>query len=59
MFAGLEESAKDGAALPSLLEADTLQMLKEYPFGFADILPRDGELIVDSILQHGVQEGKK
>jgi hypothetical protein len=27
-------------------------MLQENSFGFADILPRDGRLIVDSFLQH-------
>jgi hypothetical protein len=27
-------------------------MLKENSFGFADVLPRDGRLIVDSLLQH-------
>jgi hypothetical protein len=27
-------------------------MLKENSFGLADVLPRDGRLIVDSFLQH-------
>jgi len=55
MFAGFEEGSKDGVALPSLLQANPLEMLKKDAFGFADILARDGQLIVDSLLQHGVQ----
>jgi len=55
MFARFEESPKDGVALASLLQANAFQMLKKDAFGFADILPRDGQLIVDSLLQHSVQ----
>jgi hypothetical protein len=59
MFAGFEECPKDGVALPSLLQANAFQMLKKDAFGFADILPRDSQLIVDSFLQHSVQEEKR
>src|ERR1700686_3938188 len=57
VFAGFEERPEDSVALPSLLQSDTLQVPKEDPFGFADILPRDGRLIVDSLLQHVGRRG--
>lgn len=59
MLAGFEESPKDGVALASLLQANAFQMLKKDAFGLADILPRDGQLIVDSLLQHGGRHGTK
>jgi len=57
MFPGFEERPEDSVALPSLLQSDTLQMPKENPFCFADILPRDGRLVVDSFLQHVGRRG--
>ena len=59
VFAGFEEGSKDGVALPSLLQANAFQMLKKDAFGFADILPRDGQLIVDSLLQHVGRHGTR
>jgi hypothetical protein len=32
-------------------------MLQENSFGLADVLPRDGRLIVDSLLQHVGRRG--
>jgi len=52
MFARFQESPQNGAALSGLLQADALEMLQENSFGFADVLSRDGFLIVDSFLQH-------
>jgi hypothetical protein len=59
VFAGFEERPKDGVALASLLQANAFQMLKKDAFGFADILPRDGQLIVDSLLQHVGRHGTR
>ena len=59
MFARFEEGSKDGVALSSLLQANALEMLKKDAFGFADILPRNGRLIVDSFLQHGGRHGTR
>lgn len=59
MFSRFEEGSKDSVALPSLLQTNAFQMLKKDAFSFADILPRDRQLIVDSLLQHSVQPGEK
>src|ERR1700674_327272 len=57
VFAGFEARPEDSVALPSLFQSDALQMPKENSFGFADILPRDGRLIVDSFLEHVGRRG--
>lgn len=53
VFASFEEGPQDGVALPGLLEADALEVAEEDLLGLADVLLRDGRLIVDSFLQHG------
>ena len=57
MFTSFKESPQDRAALFGLLQADTFEMPKKNSFGFADVFPRDGRLIVDSILQHVGRRG--
>src|SRR5271169_3809649 len=52
MFTRFEESPQDGATLFGLFQADAFEMLQKNSFGFANVLPRDGFLIVDSFLQH-------
>src|SRR5260370_39262737 len=52
MFARLEECPQNRIALFGLLQADAFEMPQENSFGFADVLLRDGRLIVDSFLQH-------
>jgi len=52
MFACFEKGPKNGAALFGLLQADAFEMLMKNALGFADVLPRDSQLIVDSLLQH-------
>ena len=52
VFTSFKERPQNRVALFGLLQADATEMLKENSFGFADILPRDGRLIVDSFLQH-------
>src|SRR4029077_9712904 len=54
VIAGFEEGAEDGVALGRLFEADVLEMAVEDLLGFADHLPRDGGLVIDALLQHGV-----
>ena len=58
MLPGFEKCPQNGIALLGLLQADALEVLQEYSFRFADVLPRDGRLIVDSFLQHGVRHEK-
>jgi len=53
MLTRLEKCPQDGAALFSLLQADSTQMAQENTLGLAHILRRDAGLIVDSFLQHG------
>jgi hypothetical protein len=52
MFTSFKKGPQNCVALFGLLEPDAFEMLKENSFGFADVLPRDGRLIVDSLLQH-------
>src|SRR5208337_5561090 len=52
MFPSFQEGPQNCAALLGLLQADAFEVLQENPFGFADVLARDGRLIVDSFLQH-------
>src|SRR5260370_31204740 len=52
MFARLEECPQNRIARFGLLQADAFEMPQENSFGFADVLLRDGRLIVDSFLQH-------
>lgn len=59
MLASFQEGPQDRVALSSLFQADAPEMLKENPFGLADILARDGRLIVDSFLQHGVRRERQ
>jgi hypothetical protein len=54
MFASLKERSQYGVALLGLLQTDAAKMAKKNSFGFADVLPRDARLIVDSFLQHVV-----
>ncbi len=57
MLTSFQERPQDGAALFGLLEPDAFEMPEKNPFGFADIFPRDGFLIVDSLLQHVGRRG--
>ena len=57
MLASFEEGPQNCVALRSLLEPDALEMLQENSFSLADVLPRDGRLIVDSFLQHVGRRG--
>jgi hypothetical protein len=57
MLTSLKEGPQNRAALFGLLQADAFEMLKKNSFGLADVLPRDGRLIVDSILQHVGRRG--
>ena len=59
MLTSFKEGPQDCAALFGLLEADTFEMLQENSFGFADVLPRDRWLIVDSFLQHFGRRGNQ
>lgn len=52
MLTSFQEGAQNCVALSSLFQADAFEMLQENSFSFADVLLRDGRLIVDSILQH-------
>ena len=54
VVAGFEKRAEDGVALRGLFEADVFEMAVEDILGFADHLPRDGGLIIDALLQHGL-----
>jgi hypothetical protein len=57
MLTGFKEGPQDGAALSGMFEADALEMAEENFLGFADVLARDGRLIVDSVLQHVGRRG--
>jgi len=57
MFTRFEECPQDCAALFGLLQADAFEMPKENSFRFADVLARDGRLIVNSLLQHVGRRG--
>ncbi len=52
MFASFKERPQNCVALFGLLQAHATEMLQENSFRLADVLPRDGRLIVDSFLQH-------
>jgi hypothetical protein len=52
MFPSFKKGSQNRVALLGLLEPNAFKMLKKNAFGFADVLPRDGQLIVNSILQH-------
>jgi hypothetical protein len=52
MFPGFKEGPQNRIALFRLLQSHAAQMLQQNSFGFADVLRRDGRLIVDSFLQH-------
>jgi hypothetical protein len=52
MFASFKKCPENCAALFGLLQADAFKMLMKNTFSFADVLPRDSQLIVDSLLQH-------
>jgi len=54
MLASFQKRSQDGTALLGLLEPDPLEVSQEDALSFADILPRNRWLIVDSFLQHGV-----
>jgi hypothetical protein len=58
MLARLQKRAQDGAALLRLLQADPLQMPMEDALSLANILARDGQMIVNSLLQHVRSMGK-
>src|SRR5208282_3124392 len=57
MFTSFQEGPQNCAALLGLLQTDATKMLQENSFGFADVLARDGRLIVDSFLQHDGRRG--
>jgi len=57
MLASFQEGPQNSVALSGLFEPDALEMLQENSFGRADVLPRDGRLIVDSFLQHVGRRG--
>lgn len=50
MLVSFKKCPQDGAALPGLLQADPLQMPVEDFLSLADVLPRDGQMIVNSLL---------
>jgi hypothetical protein len=52
VLAGLQKRTQDGAALFRLLQANPLQVSMEDAFSLANVLPRDGQMIVNSLLQH-------
>jgi len=54
MIAGFEKRAENGVALGRLFEPDVLKMAVENILSFTHHLPRDGGLIIDALLQHGV-----
>ena len=54
VIAGFEKCAENGVALRGLFEPDVLEMAVENILGFTHHLPRDGGLIIDALLQHGV-----
>jgi hypothetical protein len=58
VLAGFQKRTQDGIALFRLLQPDTPEVPQEDPFSFADVLPRNRWLIVDSFLQHGVLREK-
>jgi hypothetical protein len=55
MFASFKESSQNRVPLPGLFQANTTKMLKKNSFRFAHAFPRNCRLVVDSLLQHGVQ----
>jgi len=57
MFASLDERPQNCVTLFGLLQADAAEMLQENSFSLADILPRDGRLIVNPFLQHVGRRG--
>ena len=57
MFASFQEGPQNGVALLGLLQADAFEMLQKNSLSFADVIPRDGRLIVDSLLQHVGRRG--
>lgn len=57
MFTSFQEGPQNCVALFGLLQSDATEMLKENSFSFADVLLRDGWLIVDSLLQHVGRRG--
>jgi len=52
VLARFQKRSEYGTPLPRLLQSDTFQVLMKDSFRFTDVLPRDGQLIVDSLLQH-------
>lgn len=57
MFTSFEERPQNCVALFGLLQPDAAEMLQKNSFRFADVLPRDGRLIVDSFLEHVGRRG--
>jgi hypothetical protein len=56
VVASFEKRAENCVALASLLQANILQVAMKYVLGLADHLPREGGLIIDAFLEHGVIE---
>jgi len=52
MLVGLKEREEDGVALLRLLQPDPLQVLMKTVLGFAERLPRNRQLIVNTLLEH-------
>src|SRR5258708_2509505 len=57
MFTSFKKGPQNCISLFGLLQAHAAEMLQENSFGFADVLSRDGRLIVDSFLQHVGRRG--
>src|ERR1700733_10398672 len=55
MVAGFKKSMENGVALRRLLQANRLQMAMKNLLRLADHLAGDGGLIIDALLQHGVE----
>ena len=53
MFPSFQKGPQNSATLFRLLEPDALEVPMKDVLGFADVLLRNGRLIVDSFLQHG------
>jgi hypothetical protein len=57
MFASFEDRPQNRVALFGLLQPHATEMLQENSFRLADVLPRDGRLIVNPFLQHVGRRG--
>ena len=58
MLARFEKRSQDGTALFGLLQPDAFEVSQENALRFADVLPRNRWLIVDSFLRRSVRREK-